>query len=462
MSGYSAKWSPDGSLIPDIDPHTKAKHQIYEEYIENLIVTLYGKSRHGETTFTFVDGFCGGGIYYDPENAQSWLGSPVRIIQAVRKAVKKVNRRLDINVKYIFIDKNKQHLLCLKNYAFPYAGLGELVDEQVHKFTIDSDFLLEEQTEQLLLLEISDENFKKQQKKGGYLFEKCEFIHCEFEVYAQSSLDNSNNYYRGHSLFILDPFSWEHISMQSIRMINSIKGSEIIYTYMIDELKRWVFGKNSNPSKRNKYNTILEAEGYYESVQLKKLESIEEQRHLRNESLRLFRERGNANYAHTFSLIPRGYEVVLYYLMHFSKNLTALQVMRDTLWKYNNLTHIFEFDVYGFGFKTVDYYKENMKLDFHIEDTIDSHEGCIKMLDKYLIEYLSQDGELFINLCDKTMQLNPGCLQHYIDYLNQKRRDKEIEVIRDGELLYSKNIAFQKKDIIRLTNTRQLHLFRPN
>jgi hypothetical protein len=53
-------------------------------------------------------------------------------------------------------------------------------------------------------------------------------------------------------------------------MINDIKGSEIIYTYMINELKRWVFGKKSSLSTRKKYNTILEAEGYYESIRARR------------------------------------------------------------------------------------------------------------------------------------------------------------------------------------------------
>lgn len=48
MSNSKAKWGADGSELPIIDPHTKAKHQIIEEYIENLIITLYQKARQGE------------------------------------------------------------------------------------------------------------------------------------------------------------------------------------------------------------------------------------------------------------------------------------------------------------------------------------------------------------------------------------------------------------------------------
>ncbi|MGD1715620.1 hypothetical protein [Dapis sp. BLCC M172] len=72
MSNSKAKWGADGSELPTIDPHTKAKHQIIEEYIENLIITLYGKTRYGERTFTFIDGFCGGGMYDDQESSRKW------------------------------------------------------------------------------------------------------------------------------------------------------------------------------------------------------------------------------------------------------------------------------------------------------------------------------------------------------------------------------------------------------
>jgi hypothetical protein len=92
MSEAQAKWSADGSSIPSIDIHTEAKHQILEEYIENLIITLYGKARYGETTFTFIDGFCGGGIYQKDHNY--WEGSPIRIMKAVRSGYLKSKRKL--------------------------------------------------------------------------------------------------------------------------------------------------------------------------------------------------------------------------------------------------------------------------------------------------------------------------------------------------------------------------------
>lgn len=87
MRRQNIAWSADGSVIPEAEPHTKAKHYIIETYVVNLIHTLYGKSRHGVTNFTFIDGFCGGGLYKDPQEKDMWYGSPVKIIQAVRESL---------------------------------------------------------------------------------------------------------------------------------------------------------------------------------------------------------------------------------------------------------------------------------------------------------------------------------------------------------------------------------------
>lgn len=128
MSKSQAKWSPDGSELPTIDPQTKAKHQIIEEYIENLIITLYGKAKYGEQTFTFIDGFSGGGMYSDQEHSKKWEGSPIRIIKAVRSAYNKCKRKYPLNIKYIFIDNKLNHIDCLKNYSMLEAGLIDLLN----------------------------------------------------------------------------------------------------------------------------------------------------------------------------------------------------------------------------------------------------------------------------------------------------------------------------------------------
>lgn len=423
------EWSADGSDIPVIDPHTKAKHQIIEKYIENLIVTLYAKGRRGETTFTFIDGFCGGGMYEDCDNDTEWEGSPIKMIQAVRRGYKNSIRKYSLNVKFIFIDSSRNHLDCLKTYSMPKAGLEQLVDEKPHEL------------------------------KGEFsqLIEECEFRCGKFEDLVNECVWKVD-LRKGHSFFLLDPCGWDDVSMESIRKINSLRGSEILYTYMIQQLKRFIIGKSGKD--KYKFNKVLEADGYYESVNLKRLDKSAQQCEIRNESMRLFRHKGKAKYAFTFSLIPRGKTEVLYYLIHFSQNLTALEVIKESFWQENNLDYQYYYEIYGYVFRSAEFYEER-QLSLKFDIIQDNHEFCVEQLDRDLGRLIRKNNEgiRFRELCERTIQLNPANRHHYKIYMNRLLKNKEIEVWRKGILLKGSQVILQKDDIIKLTNYRQITLF---
>ena len=408
-----AKWDLDGSNLPIVDPHTKAKHKILEEYVENLVYTLYGKGRYGETKFTFIDAFCGGGMYLDPETNQNWEGSPIRIIRAVQKGYQRANRQYSLDVKYIFIDSEENHLLCLKNYSLPFAGFDELGRS-----------------------------------------DQCIFEHGNFEDKINWLLFTVDRH-KGHSLFFIDPFGWTQVSMSSIRKINNLSGSEIIYTYMIDFIARFI--EQREESLRNQFKHTLEADNYYLDANPSKIEEFGEQCYLRDQSMALFRNKGEAKYVFTFALIPRGNRRVLYYLIHMSSNLTALEVIKESFWKENTLSYEYCFEVYGYGFKSADYYQEG-QLEIQFDINKETNEFCIEKLDRDVGKLIkeNQDGLRFRDLSNKTMERNPANRGHYDQYLNRRRDSFEIEVIRKGEILNSKKVNFQRNDIIRLTRYKQL------
>jgi len=411
-----AEWSADGRTLPTVDPHTKAKHKILEEYIENLVITLYGKGRYGVTNFTFIDAFCGGGMYRDPETRQEWEGSPIRIIRAVQKGYEKSKRLYPLNVKYIFIDSKKSHLDCLKNYSLPAAGL--------EKFAAS---------------------------------ENCIFELGNFEDLIDWLVFTISNH-KGHSLFLLDPFGWTQVSMSSIRKINKLAGSEIIYTYMIDYIARFI--ELRNDSQFNNFKNILEADDYYSNADPNKLETFGEQCYLRDQSMLLFRKRGNARYIFTFSLIPRGNYRVLYYLMHMSSNLTALEVVKESFWKENTLDYEYCFEVYGYGFRSSDYYQEG-QLELQFDINRESNEFCIDKLDRDVGKIIEEnkEGIKFRDISNRTMEKNPANRNHYTKYLNRRRDAREIEVIRKGKILTNSKIVFQRSDIIRPALYKQLFFF---
>ena len=225
MSKNDTFWTSDGSYLPLIESHTKAKHRLVEEYIQNWIVTLCGNNIGKRKKVLIIDGFCGGGMYQNPENGGMWAGSPIRIIQAVEKGLERVKKEkskpnYDLQAKYIFIDSSREHLESLKVHM---RGVG------LEDYVSDS--------------------------------EKCEFLYGKFDQQLERILLEAKQS-RCSSFFLLDPFGYTDVSMQNMRDIIRLGKSEIIYTFMIEFVIRFL--KERNSKLRRAFQDILEADGYYE------------------------------------------------------------------------------------------------------------------------------------------------------------------------------------------------------
>ncbi|MFM7408883.1 MAG: three-Cys-motif partner protein TcmP [Cuspidothrix sp.] len=420
MSNSDTKWSADGQEIPDIEEHTKTKHLLIEQYVTDLIYTLYSAGQYGGVrNFTIIDGFCGGGIYNDKDLHSIWFGSPIRLINAVREGYLKSKRTYPLNVKFIFIDKKKEHLECLKNIAMSQAGLEQLSDQQQHTF----------------------------KSEVGERIEQCEFITDKFENTVDYCIFQADNR-KGHSLFFLDPFGWSYVSMKSFRKINSLNKSEIIYTFMVDFIKRFIY--DPKWQARETFAKVLETDGYFDLDHFKTLDTFGEQAEFRNEFMRLFRNKGDAKKIITFAMMPKNNDRVLYYLFHICNHLRALEVMKDGSWKFNNLNYQYHYDIYGFGFKAALFYEDN-QLDLKLDINQDSKKSCIDRLSRDVDKIIQShpDGIYFKDLCNQTMELNPATRQQYFEYLSLLRKAKEIEVIRKGKKTNSQKL--ENGDIIKLS-----------
>lgn len=148
--------------------------------------------------------------------------------------------------------------------------------------------------------------------------------------------------------------------------------------------------------------------------------------------------------------------LVKYYLVHLASNPTAQRVMKDALWEHNNIDLVYQFryGVYGLGFRTPDYYEQNLRI-FNIEEG--NIRASIESLndDMMPIIHNSQDGVPFQQLHVNTMQTNPATINHYASYLDEQRSATEIEVWRNGKITRAKQ--FKPGDII--LRSRQGKLF---
>jgi len=418
MQKEKIHWDSKGDYLPSIDPHTKSKHQILEEYIKRYIETLCGNNLGNRKVVTFIDGFCGGGAYID-EQHRKWKGSPLIIVEAVEEALnivktKKSKPNYELDVKFIFIDSAPNHISCLKKQFQEYGLVDCLTDNT-----------------------------------------KCEFVVGEFADSLEECLSEVRKR-KGSSFFFLDPFGWTDVPMASFRSIMSLGKTEILYTFMIDFVKRFLGSRDGK--LQSAFQNILEADGYYELLrEIDDLENIAKHSYVRNETLRLFRNRGQFAYVCAFALMPKA-TTPLYYLIHLADNPAAQREMKFTLWNHNtlDLTYQFQYGVYGLGFRTLDYYEECYGQLFDIKE--DNIRRCIENLNDNLMPliYNSQEGIPFGKLHNSTMQENPATWDHYEAYIDQQRKVQELEVIRKGKITHAKRLM--QGDIIRKFQFKQFSL----
>ena len=415
MAKNKTFWVSNGSHLPDVEPHTKAKHKLVEEYIQNWIVTLCGNSRSMSKKVTIVDVFCGGGMYRDPENREWWAGSPIRIIRAVEKGLERVKREkskpnYDLQANYIFIDSNKEHLESLKIHM---RGVG--LEEYVNNSN------------------------------------NCKFIHGEFNNYLDRILAEVRES-KGSSFFLLDPFGYTDVSMKNIRDIIEVGKSEIMYTFMIESIRRFLTERDKDLKRAFQY--VLEADGYYEFKDSYQ-DTPDQQEYLKNETLNLFREKTKANFIYGFSLL-HNQSMVKYYLIHLASSVVAQRVMKLAMWSNNNLDYLCQHHdkVYGMGHKSLNHFQN--PLIFDIKET--NTQACIEMLGEDIMPLIDgSEGIQFKDIELQTIQKNPATIEHYAKFVDQQREAKEIEVIRDGKITTSKKL--KPTDIVLKPKYKQIKLF---
>lgn len=385
-------WSSDRTKYPIIEPHTKEKHLILESYLRDWIITLCANHPGNSSVLTIVDGFCGGGFYLDPESDQFWEGSPIRILRVVESAMREVREkrgkpRFILNIKVFFIDNEDQHTECLKGYLNSLEDNDKFV--KFHYQIITKEFS-----------DVLDYCLDDIKKRGG------------------------------SSFFFVDPFGYTQFSMLDIQKIMSLNKSEILLTFMIDFIRRFL--SNREDSLKS-FDNRLDAKGYFLKANIDGIDTLPQQAYLRDETLRLFRDKGNVRYVYTFGMLKTS-TIVTYYLIHFANHRRAQEVIKDTLWRYNNidLSYQFSYGIYGLGFRTPEYFEESLRL-FDIKS--ENHKQCVIDMQKGIIPliYEHKDGVRFRDLVDLTIQMNPANLEIYKDFIVKSREDMELKVKRNGK-----------------------------
>ncbi len=136
---------------PQIEGHSKAKLEVFRCYLRSYFDRLNKNIPRDEFRLTLVDGFAGGGEFLD--NNDTILGSPLIMLEESALAEERLNekrkKRLRINCKYYFIDKNSDHTdylkAVLKKRGYPederkiiiqnssFADVADRIIQDIHK-----------------------------------------------------------------------------------------------------------------------------------------------------------------------------------------------------------------------------------------------------------------------------------------------------------------------------------------
>ncbi len=106
----SFEWDPS-EPPPRIEPHSKAKLDVLRRYIQEYFDRLNVNPQREEFRLDLIDGFAGGGTFRDGNTEIS--GTPLVMLEEAKKAEERLNRkrkkRLHINCKFYFVDKEEAH-----------------------------------------------------------------------------------------------------------------------------------------------------------------------------------------------------------------------------------------------------------------------------------------------------------------------------------------------------------------
>lgn len=191
-----------GKALPSLGPHSLAKHRILRRYLERYIEIVTANSQQEELRMTLVDGYCGGGRYQCGRELVE--GSPFIFLESISSMEAKLNllrpKGFKINVDYIFIDSNKDHIDFLRSEIEKTSFSGEL---EKTIFIWHADF--NERIDEVLRV-----------------------------VKARSPV-------RGRSIFLLDQYGWSQVAFTSIRKIlNDLQKAEIFLTFSVDALISYI------------------------------------------------------------------------------------------------------------------------------------------------------------------------------------------------------------------------------
>jgi three-Cys-motif partner protein len=283
-----------GQAPPELDPHSKVKHQLVSDYLRRYISVLMSNELIPRLKLTLVDGFAGGGLYTDGHRTAD--GSPLLLLKTIREAEALLNlkrrEQRQVDAQYHFVEYKKtnfdylKHVLCAEGYENRigrditlYQNAFEDVCRSIVKTTAD--------------------------RKGGQ-----------------------------RAIFLLDQYGYDDIYLQTIQhILSSLQGAEVILTFNVDSLLAFL----SDTEKFHAITRRIGLEPYIDWAGYAELKAQSRWREMIQRQLAYgILKASGARFMTLFFVTPRGGTPWSYWLVHLSNAYKANDVMKSVHWEHGN------------------------------------------------------------------------------------------------------------------------------
>ncbi|WP_126221036.1 three-Cys-motif partner protein TcmP [Burkholderia vietnamiensis] len=284
----------------ELEPHSLTKHQVLVDYLiryfQQRLLNARGRDRF---RITLVDGFCGGGRYQVKGTGELVLGSPLRLLQAVKEASFKINedrpKAILFDVRYVFIDKDKKALGHLRE-VLRQEGYEREIGDTIH------------------------------------------IMHAEFgaavdEVLARVAQHTPRS---GTALFFLDQYGYAEVPATLIRKIfASARDAEVVLTFHVSS-----FATYTNDELARKISSTLQVDIFKRlggrSIDEIKQNEADWRRFIQAALYEALVDGCGAGFFTPFFIRGTGAGHGEYWLVHLSQHHRAQDVMKQVHWQHSN------------------------------------------------------------------------------------------------------------------------------
>lgn len=265
------------STVWAMEPHTRAKHEILNRYLEAWTAIL---SLGRFPSIAYVDGFAGPGVYEKGE-----IGSPIIALNAALEQQRQHPKMAMTKLIFLFIEQKKDR--------------AERLQERVDALQLPSNFRVK--------------------VVGGAGFEA---------GFREHLLDR----YRSHNkplpptFAFIDPFGWKDAPFSLVKEILANDSCEILFNFMYEEINRFI----EHPDQTKNFDDLFGTDAWRDVA------SLEDPRLRRaffhDLYVRQLRRAAGARYVRSFEMANEN-DATDYFLFFATNSRKGIQKMKEAMWR---------------------------------------------------------------------------------------------------------------------------------